>query len=366
MNVVEQNGLAVAGSFGEPHIPRNHAFEDLRAKETSEIGSDLARESRSLVIHSEDDALDGEGRIERSANTHQGIEQLGNAFESKVFALDGNQHRVAGNQGIQRDEVESGRTIDDDEAILRAELVDDVFEAILATIGAGELEGSSGEVFVRWNDIQALNLGFSDDPAEILAENEAVIKRTAGRIFLEAEAGSTVRLRIRIDEKGWLFARCDGSGKVDCRGGLAYAAFLIGHSDYARQINSSVEMMLRRGNVAERRHCVQEIFAMGADFPGRVVKNVSRETLSAFGGSELFTNARIGLQTRNVIVSRETIHDAGCPIRTTRRFDSGMLTGNCHLQPSMRVIDVESSTPSHKITRPPGMRACRDHLNNGR
>lgn len=71
----------MAGRFGQAHISRNHGLEHLRTKKTPEIGRDLTGERGSLVVHSENNALDFESRIQIAANPHQRVEQLGNAFE---------------------------------------------------------------------------------------------------------------------------------------------------------------------------------------------------------------------------------------------------------------------------------------------
>ena len=49
--VVERDGLAVAGSFGEPDIARDHGFEQLVAKEVAEIFGDLLGEVGAVVEH---------------------------------------------------------------------------------------------------------------------------------------------------------------------------------------------------------------------------------------------------------------------------------------------------------------------------
>src|SRR5271169_2687440 len=41
MNVVEHDRLPVTGGLGKPNVSGDNRFEDLRAKETSQIGGDL-------------------------------------------------------------------------------------------------------------------------------------------------------------------------------------------------------------------------------------------------------------------------------------------------------------------------------------
>ena len=60
MYVVEHDGHAVAGSFGQADIARNYGFKDLRAEEAAQIGGYLLGERRAVVVHREQNAFDGE------------------------------------------------------------------------------------------------------------------------------------------------------------------------------------------------------------------------------------------------------------------------------------------------------------------
>jgi hypothetical protein len=76
MNVVEYHGHPVAWSFGETNISRYHRLEYLAAEEASQVGRDLLRESRAIIVHCQQDSLYSERRIDRAAQTHERIEQL--------------------------------------------------------------------------------------------------------------------------------------------------------------------------------------------------------------------------------------------------------------------------------------------------
>jgi hypothetical protein len=67
--------------FGETNISRDHRFEDLTAEEASQVGSDLLRESGAVIVHCQQNALDGEGRVDRSAKAHERVEQFRYALE---------------------------------------------------------------------------------------------------------------------------------------------------------------------------------------------------------------------------------------------------------------------------------------------
>jgi hypothetical protein len=81
MYVVKHHWHAVARCFSQAHVSRNDGLEDLAAEEATEIRSDLFRKRGAVVVHSEQDTFDCEGRIYGSAKTHQGVQQLGDTFE---------------------------------------------------------------------------------------------------------------------------------------------------------------------------------------------------------------------------------------------------------------------------------------------
>ncbi len=62
--------------FGQADIARDHRGKYLSAEETAQIGGDLSGEGGPLVIHCEEDSLDGEIRIESSADPHQRVKEL--------------------------------------------------------------------------------------------------------------------------------------------------------------------------------------------------------------------------------------------------------------------------------------------------
>ena len=76
MYVVEHHRLSVTRRFCQTDVTRDNRFEHLRSKETFQVGSNLFRESSSVVIHSEENAFDGEGWINSAAEAHQGVEKL--------------------------------------------------------------------------------------------------------------------------------------------------------------------------------------------------------------------------------------------------------------------------------------------------
>ena len=113
----------MAGCLGQPYVPWNYALEDLRPEKASEVCSHLAGERGSLVIHRQNDPLDGQSRVERPANSHQCVEKLRNPFQRKVFALNRDQDRVTGDQNVESDQIERRRAVNDDKGIVRTNLL---------------------------------------------------------------------------------------------------------------------------------------------------------------------------------------------------------------------------------------------------
>src|SRR5260370_15540229 len=99
--IIENDRFTETWSFREANVARNDALKNLRTEKTAQIGGDLARQGRPLIVHREQNSLDLETWIQSPANTHKCIEELRNTFQRQVFALYRHQHRIRSNQGIQ-------------------------------------------------------------------------------------------------------------------------------------------------------------------------------------------------------------------------------------------------------------------------
>jgi len=236
VKIVKDDWFSEAGSLGQAHIARNYALKDLGAKKPAKIGGYLAGESGALIEHGEKNSFDFEARIESAANAHEGVEEFGDAFESELFALDGNHDGVGGDEGVEGKEVESGRAIENDEFVAIVDLAEEGLKLVFAIFGENELDGSASEVFVGGDDIQAVDLGLLDDFLEGFVENEAVVESAAGRVLGKTDGGGGVGLGVAIDEEGGLIGSGEASGKIDGGRGFADSAFLIGHSNNASHV----------------------------------------------------------------------------------------------------------------------------------
>ena len=86
------------------------------AEEGLEFAGDSLGEVGAVVEHGEDDAFDEEAGIEGLADALDGVEQLADAFEGEVLGLHGDEDGVGGDQGVEGEQVERGRAVEDDDA----------------------------------------------------------------------------------------------------------------------------------------------------------------------------------------------------------------------------------------------------------
>jgi len=110
----------MARRLTEPDVPRDDRPIDLLAEHRANLLHDLFREVRTVVVHGHDDPGDGESRIEGIADLAERVRQLRDPLEGEVFALDRDQDRIRRRKGVERQEAEGGRAVDEDEIVLPA------------------------------------------------------------------------------------------------------------------------------------------------------------------------------------------------------------------------------------------------------
>ncbi len=134
MYVVEHDGHAVAGRFGQADIARNDGFKDLRAEKAAKVGGNLLGECGAVVVHREENAFDREGRIDRAAEAHEGVKKFCYTFERQELALNGYEDGVGCSQCIDGEKVERRRAVDEDIIVFGEDAGDGALEAVLAVL----------------------------------------------------------------------------------------------------------------------------------------------------------------------------------------------------------------------------------------
>ena len=89
-------------------------LEDAVLEELADVLRDLLAEVRALVVHRQQDAGDVERGVERGADPAQRGDEIGEPLEREVLAVERNQHRVGGDERVQRQQAERRRRVDED------------------------------------------------------------------------------------------------------------------------------------------------------------------------------------------------------------------------------------------------------------
>lgn len=153
----------MAWRFRKPHVPWNDGPENLRSKETGQVGCDLLGECGPFVVHGEENAFNCQGWVEGAAYAHECVEEFGYPFQGQVLTLYGNQHGITCRKGVHGEQVECWWTIEEGEVVLEASLAEEMTEPEFAAFGVYELDGSSHQVPIGGNEIELVYLGFEND-----------------------------------------------------------------------------------------------------------------------------------------------------------------------------------------------------------
>src|SRR4029077_12646607 len=188
MYVVKHHWLSVAWRLRQAHVTWDHGREHLGSKEAAQVRGDLARERCPFVVHREKYAFNLERGIDASAQAHQRVEELGDALEGEVLALNRYKHRIACRQGVQGQQIEGGWAIHYDVIIASSQGIDDGPELKFALVHVHELNRRPHKVLVGGNYVEAFHLSMEKDAIDWLVQNQRMIKRLSCRRFWKTEA----------------------------------------------------------------------------------------------------------------------------------------------------------------------------------
>ena len=88
---------------------------------------DLVGQAQTCVIHCQQESFDFKTWIEFGLDDADGVDELGDAFESEIFGLHGDDDGVGGSQGVDRNQAERRGAVDQNVVILRGNRLQQVF-----------------------------------------------------------------------------------------------------------------------------------------------------------------------------------------------------------------------------------------------
>src|SRR4030095_15876857 len=159
------------------YISRDYGGHDLVAEVPLGAGPALARKAGSDVIHGENDALDLQVRIEPFPNQADSLDDVGQPLHRVVLALEGNEGGVSRGQGIQGEQTQGRRTIDDHVIVRVAQRLDRSLEPDFALLLADQLDLGSNQIDVRGNNVEERKHGWPDDISDRRSLENHVIHR---------------------------------------------------------------------------------------------------------------------------------------------------------------------------------------------
>ena len=224
-----------SSGLGEPDISRNLGAVHLPTEILHGLLCNLPGEIQALVVHREQYAFDLERGIQTLLDQSYRVQKLAKSFQRIEFALDRDQHRIGGRQGIQREEAQGGRTIDENEVVLVSHLLQGPAQDRLSLAFSHELDLGSDQISRGGEEIQLIEmhaLGHTFRNGTPLYEY--IVDRRARRAPLEPEPGRCVALGVDIDDQRALLGNSERRTEIDGRRRLADSALLVCDGNDAR------------------------------------------------------------------------------------------------------------------------------------
>ena len=115
--VIERHGFAVTGCLRQTDVAGDGGLKELIAEEAPQVVADLLGEVGAVVKHGEQHAFQREYRVETTGDAVQRGHELGDAFEGEVLGLHGDEQGIGRDQCVERQQVQRGRAVEQDEGI---------------------------------------------------------------------------------------------------------------------------------------------------------------------------------------------------------------------------------------------------------
>jgi hypothetical protein len=215
----------VARRLGEPDIARDHGREGLLGEVAAHFVLDLARQVVARVGHREQHALEREARIQLAAHELDRFEQAGQTFERVVLALQRDDHGVCRRQGVECEQPERGRAVDQHDLVGVADLGERALEPALAIDRGHELDLGAVEIATRRDQMQITQLGGARHRFHDAMPAQRVIYVRLGAA--RAVCAGRVGLGVEVDQQGGALGGSQARGEIHGGRRLPDAALLI-------------------------------------------------------------------------------------------------------------------------------------------
>ena len=148
VGIVKDSWDAVTWGFAELDIALDDRLEDQFAEVSLHFFVDLVGQTKSAIVHRQQETLDFEARIHARLHYLNGVEQLADAFQSEVLALDWDDDTIGGGQSVYCDEAKAGTAIDEDVVVVLDDRLYCFFEDALLISDVQQFDFSTDQVDV--------------------------------------------------------------------------------------------------------------------------------------------------------------------------------------------------------------------------
>ena len=118
---------------------------------------DIGRQVGPAVVHGQDDAVDRETRVEVVTNEIERGKQLGQSFQGVVLALERDQDGIGGGEGIDGEQSERRRAIDQDVVVSVRDAGELTSQPALPALDGRQLQFGAGKRDGRGHDIEPVD-----------------------------------------------------------------------------------------------------------------------------------------------------------------------------------------------------------------
>ena len=203
----------------------------------------LARMQQPLVEHRRKDALDLDVRVEVLADHRQRVLELHEPAQRQVLALHRHDHAVGRDEGVDRQQAERRRRVDEDVVVRLLDGLKRLLEGALAAdhrgerqLGAGEVDRGDGQV----------DLALADDLSDRKLVDEDVEHRAVDLVRVPALRHGQVALRVEVDREHALPLLGERDAEIERGGRLGDATLLVREGDDPGHGGTSIRPRPRR------------------------------------------------------------------------------------------------------------------------
>src|SRR3954471_4794729 len=225
------DGLSVGRCLGQPDGPRHDRATDLVAEVPLHFLNDLVRELRTGVVHDEHDRTELQRLIEVLLDQCDVPQQLAQALERVVLALDRYEDLGGRRQAVHGQQAERRGAVDEDVVVLGLDVLEGLAQLELSAEGRNELDLGPREVQAGGRHEQVAHGGGLDAVVDGGVVQDHLVHGGLQVPGVQPEAGGGIALRVEIDDEHAKALVSERRAEVHGRGGLAHTALLVGDGD---------------------------------------------------------------------------------------------------------------------------------------